>query len=307
MTKSPRVSIGLPVYNGEDLVTPEIESILAQTFTDFELIICDNASTDRTGDICREFAARDPRVRYFRNEKNVGLVRNYNLTLEHATAEFFKWTAHDDVHLPTYLEKCLQPLERDPDVVLSYSRALVVGDNNEVLRKLAYPLDTSLARLRFPEERFRDILWFNIGSPAIFGITRTNVLRQTPGLGGSHAGDQVLLAELALRGKFAEVPEDLMLLGEHSNRSVYANPSRHALAQWLVPSRQGKIIFPAWSTMYDYDQAIRRSPLNAVQRLKCRKHLARWAVYHSDELLQDVTKGIVQFVASPFRASRAAA
>ena len=98
-----------------------------------------------------------------------------------------------------------------------------------------------------------------------------------------------------------------MLLGEHSNRSVYANPSRHALAAWLVPSRHGKIIFPAWSTMLDYDSAIRRSPLNAMQRLKCRKHLARWAVYHGGELLQDLTKGSVQFVTSPFRGSRAPA
>lgn len=305
--KAPRISIGLPVYNGEDLVAPEVESLLAQTYTDFELIISDNASTDRTGEICRGFAARDPRVRYYRNDSNIGLVRNYNRTLELATGEFFKWCAHDDVHLPRYLEKCLPPLERDPEVILSYPRAVVVGDNNQVLRKLAYPLDTSLARLQFPENRLREILWFNIGSPAIFGITRTNVLRQTPGLGGSYAGDQVLLAELALRGKFFEVPEELMLLGEHSNRSVYANPSRHALAAWLVPSRQGKIIFPSWSTLFDYDAAIRRSPLNAVQRLKCRVHLTRWAAYHSRDLLQDLTKGMVQFVTSPFRGSRVSA
>ena len=77
---TPRVSIGLPVYNGDNFVGQAIESLLAQTYEDIELIVSDNASTDGTEDICRTFAAQDERVRYFRNAENIGLVRNYNQT-----------------------------------------------------------------------------------------------------------------------------------------------------------------------------------------------------------------------------------
>src|SRR4051794_3298661 len=93
----PKLSIGLPVYNGENFLAHAVDSILAQDFRDFELIISDNASTDRTAEICRGYAESDPRVRYVRFETNQGGSRNFCYVFELARGEYFKWAAHDDV------------------------------------------------------------------------------------------------------------------------------------------------------------------------------------------------------------------
>ena len=111
---SPRVSIGLPVYNGERFLVQAIESVLAQTFEDFELIVCDNASTDASGAIAQTYVERDSRVRYFRNASNLGAARNFNRTFELSRGEYFKWLAADDLIAPTYLERCLAALGPRP-------------------------------------------------------------------------------------------------------------------------------------------------------------------------------------------------
>ena len=114
----PRVSIGLPVFNGERYLVSTIDSILAQRFTDFELIVSDNASTDRTGEICRDYAHRDPRVRYFRNERNLGVGPNYDGCFHRARGTYFKWASNDDLLAPTYLLKAVASLVSSPDAEL---------------------------------------------------------------------------------------------------------------------------------------------------------------------------------------------
>src|SRR5689334_10548773 len=104
---NPKVSVGLPVYNGQRYVRHALESLRRQEFEDFEVVISDNASTDQTGEICAEYVARDARFRYFRNETNIGASPNYNRTFELARGEYFKWCAHDDVCLPGFLSKCM--------------------------------------------------------------------------------------------------------------------------------------------------------------------------------------------------------
>ena len=106
----PRVTIGLPVYNGENYLAAAIESLLSQTFTDFELVICDNGSTDRTEQVCRAYAARDARIRYYREVENRGLAWNFSRTFELARGEYFKWHAHDDLCGPTLLRGALEAL-----------------------------------------------------------------------------------------------------------------------------------------------------------------------------------------------------
>ncbi|HEX8755999.1 MAG TPA: glycosyltransferase family 2 protein, partial [Steroidobacteraceae bacterium] len=114
----PRVSVGVPVFNGEAFLEDAIRSTLSQTLDDLELILSDNASTDRTADICRDYAAREPRVRYFRNPRNLGAAANYNLAFSHARGRYFKWLGHDDRMLPSYLAKTCRTLEERSDAVL---------------------------------------------------------------------------------------------------------------------------------------------------------------------------------------------
>ncbi|HKJ45099.1 MAG TPA: glycosyltransferase family 2 protein, partial [Balneolales bacterium] len=112
----PRVSIGMPVYNGENYIERAISSILAQTYKDFELIISDNASTDKTQEICKMFVGRDNRVRYHRNSKNIGAARNYNIVFRLSRGKYFKWAAHDDELAPAFLEDAVNVLEKNKDV-----------------------------------------------------------------------------------------------------------------------------------------------------------------------------------------------
>ena len=107
------VSVGLPVYNGARYLPAAIDSLLSQTFEDFELIISDNGSTDETERICRGYAARDPRVRYVRSDVNRGLLWNFRNVLELARAPRFKWMAHDDICAPEFLRRCMEELDAD--------------------------------------------------------------------------------------------------------------------------------------------------------------------------------------------------
>ena len=102
-TVRPRVSVGMPVYNREKYVGAAIEAHLNQTCTDFELVITDNASTDHSEEICRSFAAKDPRVKYYRNPQNLGASGNYRRCFELSTGEYFRWTPSDDLVSPNLL------------------------------------------------------------------------------------------------------------------------------------------------------------------------------------------------------------
>src|SRR6516165_10634650 len=121
MNSTPLVSVGLFVYNGERFLEETLQSILNQTFTDFELIISDNASTDRTGEIAQAYAKRDGRIRYHRNEKNMGAGWNARRVYELATGKYFRWATVDDLLAPELLRRCVEILESDPGGVLAHT------------------------------------------------------------------------------------------------------------------------------------------------------------------------------------------
>jgi glycosyltransferase involved in cell wall biosynthesis len=130
----PLVSIGLPVYNAELFMRKKIESLLEQTFSDFELIISDNGSTDSTSLICEEYAKKDKRIKYIKQEKNMGATVNYNIVLNHAQCKYFMWTAADDEIDSTFIEKVISILENNDTVVGCTSRMEMFGDFTEYLK-----------------------------------------------------------------------------------------------------------------------------------------------------------------------------
>jgi len=117
--KHPIVSIGLPVYNGEDFLKYALDSLLSQTYRDFELIISDNASTDNTPKICQEYVLRDKRIRYIRQNNNMGALWNFNFVLKQSNKEYFIWVSSDDKLHPEFLEKNIDILEKNKNVVCS--------------------------------------------------------------------------------------------------------------------------------------------------------------------------------------------
>ena len=123
-----KVSVILPVYNGENFVREAIESVLGQTWRDFEFLILDNASTDRTPQICRAYADRDTRIRYYRHPKNLGAAANHNAGFQLSAGEYVKYIAHDDVWEPTLLEKSVRILDENPGVILVYPKTVLIDE-----------------------------------------------------------------------------------------------------------------------------------------------------------------------------------
>jgi glycosyltransferase involved in cell wall biosynthesis len=134
MIAAPTLSIGLFVYNGEAFLRETLDSLLGQTFKDFELIISDNASTDATEDICKVYAGADTRIRYFRNETNMGAGWNIRRVFSLATGKYFKWAACDDLYEPAFLEKCINALEANSSYVLAHARTRVIDDRGAPIR-----------------------------------------------------------------------------------------------------------------------------------------------------------------------------
>lgn len=273
MADKVRLSIGLPVYNGESYLTAALDSLLGQSFADFELIICDNASTDRTPEICRVFGASDQRIRYHRNETNIGAAGNYNRSLALAGGKYFKWASHDDVCHPLFLEKCISVLDNRPEVVLCHSRSEGIGTRGEV--KGYYGEEIAFDAPR-PAQR----LWQVISRPhvciAVFGVMRRDILLRTIRHGDWVGADRNLLAELSLYGKIELLPEFLFQRREHAEASIHKYEDESERLAWFDPALAGTISYPTWRRLQEYWKGIYHSPLSAADKTGCYVKLLYW-------------------------------
>lgn len=285
----PRLSIGLPVYNGEAYLAQALDSILAQSFEDFELIIADNASTDHTPAIIQDYASQDRRIRVQRNEQNIGAAPNFNLTFELARGEYFKWAAHDDVLDPRFFERCIDVLDHDQSIVLCYSRVAQIDELGNQTGNYDYPMNVAAAR---PVARFHDLVLVEHFCIAIFGIHRRDVLLQTPLIDSFVGSDRTLLAELALRGRFCELPEYLFFRREHADTSGRAYPV-HRRLQWFDPKQKKKIYLPYWKTGLEFFKAANRVPLGFSARLASDQIVLKWFFSRRKQLINDFKAVIV--------------
>lgn len=277
---TPSVSVGLPVFNGERYLAAAIEAHLAQTFRDFELVVRDNASTDGTEAIARAAAARDPRVRYLRLTENVGALANFNGLVAEARGRFFKWAAADDLVAPELLARALAVLERDPGVVMCHSHTRIIDADGTAIGDYTYP--PGHAEQPQPSARFADVLREDRWCFALFGVMRTDVLRSTALLQELVGADRVVLAELALRGRFAIVPEHLFSNRDHPGRAVRRFPSHHRRVAHEVPALAGRRLLPHWRILAAYARAARRVPLPREERARCVMALLGWIGRHGN-------------------------
>jgi glycosyltransferase involved in cell wall biosynthesis len=301
MDSNPFVSIGMPVYNGEKYLEQALESILNQTYTNFELIISDNASVDGTGEICQSFARKDQRIKLSRNEKNLGASSNFNKVFHLASGKYFKWAAYDDLLAPDFLAECVAVLDHMPDVVLCFPKSMIIDENGKHLGEHTFEKN-----MNSPEslDRFRDAVLFPDPFFQLFGLMRPGILSQT-GLHGAYpSADSVLLAELALRGKFYEIPAPLFFPRYHSEQSIrgiYQIERNRVL--WFDTSLEGKIQLPKWKYLFAYIGAVNRYPQKIMQRLLCYGIVIRWALIppHFRALGKDILLATVQFIKNGFR------
>lgn len=275
---SPKVSIGLPVYNGAKFLRQTLDALLGQTFADLEVVISDNASTDKTEAICREYAARDDRVRYVRSPVNRGAAWNYNRLLELATGEYFKWAAHDDLPAATFIERCVAVLDADPTLVLCHTHCAEIDEQGQSHPHQYNDAASRLDPTRAPAEQFGCVLHSRYAWIRVFGLARLAVLRQTPGIGPFVASDLVLMAELALRGPMDEVPEELFQRRLHPETSVQACRQRRRRLAWFDGRASRVTCLPEWRLMGEYFKLVWwRAPATLGTRGACSWHLLRKA------------------------------
>jgi glycosyltransferase involved in cell wall biosynthesis len=259
------VSIGVPVFNGEEYLAAALDSLLTQTYADFEIVISDNASTDGTREICEDFRKRDRRVRYYRQPRNVGAARNFNSTFDLACGEYFKWHAHDDVCASTFLERCIAGLDAVPEAVLCFTRTRFIDANGLHVRNYDHPLNLE-AKIR--TERFLQFVFPGHIVVEIFGVIRADVLRRTPLIASYIGSDLVLLAELGLHGPFLEDPEYLFFHREHPKRSVHAHHDSRARMVWFDTSKSGRYTLPTWRLIKEHMASLIRVRLSMAERTR---------------------------------------
>ena len=287
MSAPPLLSIGLFLYNGEKFLAGAIESILNQTFKNFELIISDNCSTDRSAEICRYYAARDERIRYYRNDRNMGAGWNLRRVYELATGKYFKQAAHDDMIQQDYLRLCVDALEADDSLVLAHSLTRVIDEAGQFVENYN---DGNRTSSLDPVIRARDLLLRGRGVYPIFGVIRMEALQQLPPQGSYTHSARVLLLQLGMLGRFYEVPEYLFISTRHSGQSQWTFPERSRSkgfrltrrcgtlppAEWWDPSKARDLVFPEWRVIKEFVASITRSPLSQQQKAQCYSLVARW-------------------------------
>jgi glycosyltransferase involved in cell wall biosynthesis len=299
MTSSPLLSIGLFVYNGEPFLQETLDSILAQTFRDFELIISDNASSDATQQICENYAAADSRIRYFKNPTNMGAGWNIRRVFCLATGKYFKWAACDDLYESNFLSKCIDALERDSSLVVAHARTRVIDERGNFIEDYNWPM---LVDSPDPVIRFREMLLNDHMCYQIFGVMRREALLQIPPQGSYVNSDGVLLAQMSFLGRFHEDSEFLFISRRHENQSSQTLPVRLKkrrfrltnrygtlpCPEWWDPNKAKSFEYPEWRQLKEYYGSIMRAPVTDGQRLRSSLLLVPWILKHFRRMMKDL-------------------
>lgn len=292
--QSPYVSIGMPVYNGEPFLERAIETTLAQDFGDLELVISDNASTDASEEICRSYASSDRRLRYERQPRNRGASWNFGrvLAMAHPDARYMKWSAADDEHAPSYLTRTVAILDDDPSVALAHTGTADIDEDGYVLKVWDQPV-TNL-RSADPAERLRDLVTLNHECFGAFGLIRHEVARATRGLGAFSDADNVLLAEIALRGRMEYDPEVLFFRRQHMNRSTVKFPTARGREVWFEDAAAPLLRLPTWRVGREFLTAIEQAPLTSAERRRCVRSMGTFLQENWPGMVKNLVRSSVE-------------
>lgn len=286
MTKHmPLVSIGVPIYNGERFLPQTLDSILGQTFTDFEVIISDNASVDGSHAIAESYARRDDRIRVVRSEVNQGAAWNYKQVLDLARGRYFRWAPADDLFAPESLACCVQVLDQHPEAVLCYPKTMLIDAQGHALRPYEDNLDL---RQVSPVERYRATVK-QIGlTNVIYGLMRTSVLRQTRLIGNFPGADVVFVAELALFGQFHEIDQRLFFRRMHPGASSSIQ-SLEGIQAFMDPKIVRKKVFARmWRHLFEGICSLLHGPLTVRERVRLLLFLMREMIASRDQYLHEL-------------------
>lgn len=290
MKKNPRVAIGLPVFNGENYLAEALDSILSQSFSDFELLISDNASTDRTAEICQEYAARDDRIRYIRQDRNIGGPANYDFVFHATESPYFKWFAHDDLIGERFLETCVAELDANPDAIGAIPAEIrdidPTGETTLVTTNDMDPGGASTA------QRFRHYVMQGYHNPSfspLFSLYRRSALAGSQLYGDYRASDRVLTCEMLLHGRIVSTEGSYLSIRRHPEQftSNYHQGDDY-WAAWLDPDSAKKDFYlrdtPYISAL---TKAAMRAPLGFRERVGVLKTVLNFAWQRRKNLLAE--------------------
>lgn len=280
----PRVSIGLPVYNGENFVSDAIASVLAQSFSDWELVISDNASTDRTVEVCRRFADRDSRITVLVADKNQGAAWNFNRVFEQSSGEYFRWLSHDDYLGSDCIARCVDALDGDATVILAATKTAVINadgyqvlddgppESDLVFQQLTPASESNRIRLSQStraSQRYAGILLYSRRCYEVYGLIRREAMRQTQLHPAYCGGEKVWLAEVALMGRIIELPEIQFFCRWHDARFT-ANNSTVEQAEHMSPGRKAHFALPhQYRSALGYLQLLLAKRIPFPERIVC--------------------------------------
>ena len=250
----------------------------------------DNHSTDATESICRGYAARDPRIRYSRSERNRGAAWNFNHVLDVSRGRYFKWASSNDIHAPQYVSRCVEVLEARPEVVLCYPKSRLIDEDGAVISDFEDNLDLPWPQ---PARRFSEYLGRVRLCNAIFGLIRPEILRRTGRLGTYPGSDMVLLGELSLYGAFSEVPEYLFYRRQE-RQNLIRNQSVENWQEFFDPDTRGRIFMRTWRHQYEYLLATLRTPLPLVEKARVAGLIARVCITQRGDLARELGGAIMR-------------
>lgn len=281
----PKVSIAVPTYNCEKYITQSLESLLGQTFGDFELVISDNASTDGTEAICRRFEAQDRRVRYVRRTQNIGGPGNFRYVFSLCSGKYHKWSTADDYWHPDFLNEAVAVLDGRPDVVLCYPMTRKIDLEGQTLSDYDDRLNLMDDS---PRIRFRQ-LYERIGlCNAHLGLIRREAMLKTRLIAGHKASDVDFLGEMALLGKFWLLPDIRFFRRFHPESSSWARGSTEHQRKYYSPQSKVDPGMHAWRRLLFQYGMVWRSPITLADKLALSTDVVRWARYERHALSQEL-------------------
>lgn len=281
---APKVTIGMPAYNGEATIASAIEGLLAQTFGNFELVVGDNASTDGTAEVAMRFAQTDPRVRVVRRASNLGANANYSLLVREARGEYFKWASSNDWCAPTFLERCVEVLDARPDVVVAYPRTRLFVESLADATDYDDGLDLDEDD---PSARFLRVRSTMRLSNAMNGLMRLSALRRTRLMPGYRSADMVMTGHLALLGKFVEVPEYLFYR-RMSPETATRLRSDEDVTQHFHPRRGAESLFQSWKIQFGWSNTLFTAPITVTEKIRLLPWILRSWYWDRRSLLNDI-------------------
>jgi glycosyltransferase involved in cell wall biosynthesis len=278
------VTICVPVYNGERFLAQCLDSLLSQTYRDFVLLISDNASTDRTAEICQRYANSDSRVRYHRNPVNIGMYGNFNRVLTLARTPYVKLANADDFWAPTMLADAMEQMERDPSLVLCHPRVVLVDEHGGEIRRYDRPLHLIEDD---PALRFRRVLTELGLVNQLMGVMRIDAVRSMLPFMSYPPADIVFLAELSLHGKIMELPKFQYFRRFHEESSSWDRKSDAHQIKRVSGAGTRRVYLPTWRYHWGLARRVLHSPLGFGAKLGLLRFLARRAVWDRSALLRE--------------------